>query len=1665
MQSRIRRVLFKIFKLIGWITLSVILLLVAIALLIQVPAIQLKITREAISFLENQIGTEVSLGRIHIAFPKDIMLEGIYLEDQQGDTLLYAGKFSINTDLWALTKKEIRLNDVSLENAVAFIDRKENDSAFNFTYILEAFAGDSTAVPDTLEQKKWDFSLKTTALQNIRLAYNDLRDGNLVNLSLGNFELTMETFDLNKNTYRAEEIILTDVRANVQQTRLPQTDKPIKRQASDPVELLFSLKDLTLGNIYANYEQSPLGQIIRLDLGEVKLQAENIDFPGQEIDLNSVSLKETFIAYQQRDPDTILSEIENIPPSNNPGTEKKPWKISLGTLDFTNNSFQYYDFTKPQTKDAVDFDHLWITKFNIDARDLLYSASDIRATLRELSFVEKSGFSVQSLTGQVQVQENQANLKDLLLVTGNSRLKVQAEAGFSSLHDLADDYPQATLSADVDESYINVKDIRYFAPTLLNSLPLNLSPNTNLRMDAAFGGAVNDLQVNHLVFGLLPHTHLRTSGRISGLPDIENLRMDIALDKFYTTKGDLDILLADTLLPDSILLPGWLNVEGAFNGTLEKAAFNTLITSDAGSIDINGKMNLDSTSALRGYEANMAVNEFNVGYILMKPDSVMGKLTMTAAMQMTGLKPGSMNGDLKALVNRFDFQGYRYEDLQVKGNIRNDIVSIEAGMADKNLDFILNGTYNFHEEVPRYNLTFDLRNADFQALNLSLRPLRARGALHVNMATSDFKILNGNVGIRKAAIFNGDDLYAVDSLLFASIDQEGRSNINIDSDLLTAQFEGSINIFGLPGVLREYFNTYYSLHDSLERKDSGNQHFTFDIQLKNTELLTGILIPELTSFVPGDITGEFDSKREQLDLRVEIDEIQYSNIYAKSFLFSSNSDSASLNYSFIFDEILVDSMRVDGLEFNGTVANDSIMAGLVILDSLDRQKYVLAGTFYSLDEGFEFNFLPDGTKLNYQNWAVPRGNFIRFGGKKLIAQNVTFANGAEKIIIDSKEAPGSPVSVGFRKLDLEYLSSVISAEKPLSGVLEGDIHLYPDPSGMTFTSDIQVSNFSILEVPWGNISLAVSKTSSDRFAVDFGLTGSENHITAKGFYIGGQNRAMSLSAEIDRFNLVSLQPLLSNQVQNLAGILTGKMSLRGTPQRPDIEGSIRLADTHFLSTFLNSSFTIDNETISFIDEGISFDDFQIADDNNNEAKIDGVILTSSYRDFQFNLDLNTDNFRLLNTTEDDNDLFYGRVDVEANVSIRGTMAAPVIDMQIGLSDESNLTYIVPQSEASVLEAEGIVKFVDKTFEDDSFMKNIENEVADTVISTFTGIDLTARIELTGKELFTIVIDPVTRDQLSIKGNSTLTLQLDPTGDINLAGRYEIAEGTYNLSFYKFVKREFAIESGSTLTWSGDPLNAVMDIRAIYEVETSPIELFSNQLTGADPAETNQYKQRLPFLVYLNITNQLLQPEINFQLDMPMDERNVFGGNVYARIQDINTRESDLNKQVFALLILKRFIADNPFENQAGGGFETTARRSVSKILSEQLNRLSENIKGVELSFDIKSYEDYSTGEAEGQTELQLGVSKTLFQDRLVVKLSGNIDIEGQNTNRDATDYIGDLALEYKLTPDGRIRITGFRNSDFDMIDGELIETGAGLIYVKDYNSLSELFKANANNKN
>lgn len=1641
-------------KVIGWISLSIVGLLILVALAIQVPYVQNKLVQKAVAFLQKKIGTEVRLAHISLSIPKKIVLTGLYLEDQKKDTLLYAGELSVDTDLWALMDKTIELNEVSLTNLKGAISRTEGDSSFNFDYIIDAFASDTTATPDTTKAP-WTFSVENVLLEKIDFSMNDAMLGNELGVRLGMLDIEMETFDLENSILKAERVELENVTSHfIQRKVAPDTVIIVPDSASQPTTFDIGAKEINLKNIDANYNHTGSGQNISLKLGELLVDAEAIDLKNHIVDVNELSLHDTFFSYHQRS--GVANKSKTKEEGEASDVDDDSWKISVATVDLSNNSLQYYDFDKPFQRNGFDPNHLWITNLKASGSGLKSDGNNAEGQLSNLSLQERSGFNIEVVRGLFSITDQLIRVRDFAFQTPYTKIALAAQAQFASLKTLGENYHDAMVDISVQKSVIGIRDVKFFVPTLFDSLPLQVDRNTTVWVNTEIKGKLSDLNINRFQIATLSKTSIDVHGKIAvqkqGDPFI-----DMELSRFYTVRKDVESLLVDTLIPASIALPEWLNIQGKMKGTVASPQVTTTVSSNLGEIDLEAALNRDKKTNQSNYSATLKLDEFNTGKLL-KKDSMMGPITLTASVKGSGLTMQNLNARVKLHVYSFLYNRYTYKDLIIDGKLDRYFFSGMAELQDKNLSLKMDGDLNYNEDVPRYNFTFELKNADFKALNLAERPLRAKGTLDVDLATSDFKVLNGHLDIRDFAIFNGKDVYAVDSLLFASIDQEGKSEISIRSDILDGNFAGTINLFSLGEVLRRHVNNYFSLRDTSYNKPAQPQNFKFDLTIKNTDLLTEILIPELDPFIPGEIKGQFDSEDDRLDLNIGLAKIRYAGIGSDSITFNATSDKEQLAYSLSFRDIMIDTLHIEALKLQGDVANDSIRTQFVIQDSLQKDKYVLGGVFYSLEKVFQFRFLQDQVIMNYAPWVTPPDNALQFTSKGIQARNFSITNINEMIALKTTNDQDSVVSIVFKDLNLQNITKLVEGTTPLDGLANGDLNMMSAEKG-AFNSNLTIKDLEILNQQWGDLSLALGKTSTGPLNVDLELQGEKTSIEAGGYLSSNQPvPEISFTAHILKLDLSSIEPLTAGKIKNTKGQLRGEISVTGQTAKPSIEGHLQFANATFTPSIVNSEFTLENERITFTNDEVILDDFEIKDKQNNLARFNGSITSETFTTFNLNLTLDTKDFQVLNSTEKDNDLFYGNVKVTTKAKITGTMNHPVVDMNINLSDDSNFTYVVPQSEKGVLEQKGIVRWVDRDAKKDPFLAAINAK--DTVKSTFTGISLSANIELHDKETLNIIIDPLTGDKLSVKGNSTLTLDIDPTGDMTLTGRYEITEGSYDLSFYRLVKRNFAIEKGSTIVWAGNPLDATLNIRAIYQVETSPIELIANETD--DPQQLNQYKQRLPFLVYLQIKGELLTPEISFQLDLVEAKRNAFGGTVYAKIRDINTRESELNKQVFALLILKRFISDNPLENRTGSDVASTARRSVSKLLTEQLNRLSENIKGVELSFDVKSYEDYSTGGAEGQTQVQLGLSKSLFDDRLVVKVSGNFEVEGENSNQNSvSDYIGDLALEYKLTEDGRFRITGFRNSNFDLISGELIETGVGLIYIKDYNTLRELFKANA----
>ncbi len=392
-----------------------------------------------------------------------------------------------------------------------------------------------------------------------------------------------------------------------------------------------------------------------------------------------------------------------------------------------------------------------------------------------------------------------------------------------------------------------------------------------------------------------------------------------------------------------------------------------------------------------------------------------------------------------------------------------------------------------------------------------------------------------------------------------------------------------------------------------------------------------------------------------------------------------------------------------------------------------------------------------------------------------------------------------------------------------------------------------------------------------------------------------------------------------------------------------------------------------------------------------------------------------------------------------------------------------MTIVLPQKEPGVEEREGVVRFVDmKNLENDSlFLSSIDS----LNNSSLRGIDVSINITTSKKAGFRLVIDQDNGDELYVKGEATLNAGVDLSGKVTLTGSYELTEGYYELNF-NLLHRKFTIQKESKITWTGEPSKANIDIKAIYIAETDALDLVQNQLAStASATDRNIYRQKLPFEVHLNMTGELLQPIISFDIILPDDKNYQLPSDnittIEAKLAQIRMDPSELNKQVFALLLLGRFIGQNPFES-SGGGLDATflAKQSVSKILADQLNQLASSLAwGVDLNFDVASTQDYTTGSKQDRTDLNVGLSKRLLNDRLVVTVDSDFQLEGQNSNQNTTNLAGNIAVDYMLSRDGRYALRVYRKNNYQgILEGYVIETGVGFIVTLDYNYLKEIFR-------
>ena len=344
------------------------------------------------------------------------------------------------------------------------------------------------------------------------------------------------------------------------------------------------------------------------------------------------------------------------------------------------------------------------------------------------------------------------------------------------------------------------------------------------------------------------------------------------------------------------------------------------------------------------------------------------------------------------------------------------------------------------------------------------------------------------------------------------------------------------------------------------------------------------------------------------------------------------------------------------------------------------------------------------------------------------------------------------------------------------------------------------------------------------------------------------------------------------------------------------------------------------------------------------------------------------------------------------------------------------------------------------------------------------------IDISKDAQFNIIVDPLTRDVLQIKGAAQLNAGVSPDGSLSITGAYNLTKGSYVMN-YRFIRRKFELQEGSTLVFSGDPLNAQADITAIYSIEASPYDLIGNEISDNNSVDARLYKQKVPFEVLLKIKGRISAPQLQFDVRLKENTAGIsynFSNTIDNKLLQLRSDVAGMNKQVFGLLVMGRFIGEQStdFFGSIGGSngiqADQLVKASVSRFLSDAVNQVaSDLIKGVDVNVNLQTAENYST--ATQRTDLNLALSKRFLNDRLSVTVGKSFTVAGEDPSAkgDNAQFMPDITTTYKLSKDGRYMLKAYQRNQYEaVLDGYFVETGVAFTLTMDYNKFAELLHKN-----
>ena len=1380
-----------------------------------------------------------------------------------------------------------------------------------------------------------------------------------------------------------------------------------------------------------------------LYVAEVKADNYSFDDKSGKLVINSLHLDRPYFNLMRHRGDSLLNYSFLVDYFDSPDTTKSQNFIVLNHAHLQGGRFNYIDENRDaDTTFGIDWHRLQLSNIELEANEFRMENDSIHSFITHLELSESSGFELREFSQELTLVGGDVRMKDTRLVSGESTIEGDLGFSFQSIEDFENFETNVPMQHTFRNARLNLNDLAYFSPELKGfDIPISI--------DGTIRGTVANLQGRNLDLQFKNNSRFRGKVDMEGLPDIDMTYISMDIDELTTTKEELEQIPLSPFdgktflkVPDNIAYLGKITYRGDFTGFISDFVTYGTVSTAIG--DMKTDISIKEEPLLNDYAYSGAIHmqQFQLGTFY--NSDLLGAISCDIEIEGSGLELEKVNATFNGQIQSLEMNGYAYHNISASGNFRHHAFSGNIDIDDPNLAMTFDGAIDFAEREPLLDFEARIQHSSPEELHIltDYQFSSLIGDIQIRSEGFEFEKFSGDILIKDLAYCAKDDDYSLNRLHIQST-RVGTPRITLDSDLANAELSGDFNISQITPALAEIASTIFPSFQPPIRQHK-TQNFKFNAQIFNAAPITEVFLPAL-SITPGArINLEVNEPASYFQTTITSPSLTYNGTQIDALTIDIHHPDESFYITASCDLLDASNVLFRDIALDGRTLNDTLYTALSWNNGNRQFEGDINGKFAIRDfHSFDFVFDKSSFVLEKEQWFFEPGAKIEIDSTTVNLQQINLRNQDQHIHLGGSlhSDKNSEIDLEIAAFDLQNLHVFLGDAFVFEGVLDAKASIRDPYNDPIFNSNLSVQDLIINKHAIGDLSaLTAWNPKANELRIDGNLekevptnTGliRKTPLTFSGYYRPNDTKSpLDLTATIRDLDLDFINAFLEPEILDIKGYASATMAITGTPDAPQMRADAYLREASVFVYYLNTTYYLKNR-IGVYPDMFTFDHIPIQDELGKNGVLTGQMLHENFSQWNFDLLIEMNEPMLaMNTGEAQNSMYFGQAYTTGAVNISGYDSNLAFD--ISLRSEKGTNIALPMGTGSEQEFENFIRF--RAPGDTQKKEEPLN---------LSGVTLNLQLEITPEADFRIIFDESIGDVIYGSGQGNLQMVINNLATFSMYGDIELTGGKYDFNLKNLINKSFTLQPGGTISWFGDPFGGEMNLKAIYPIQASLYDLI--------PDPTYQSGQRVDVELGMNMTGKIFSPGIDFSINLPSVDQMT-----KSRVNAVISTDQERNRQAFALLAMKRFISPPNV---------TSDHSSTSAIAANGTEFLSSQISSwlSQISDDFNLGFNYNPGDDISSEQVALALGTQLFNERL--SLSSNFGVARNNNtaaaNQNATNIIGDIRIEYKITPEGKVRLVMYNESnDFraTTVQQSPYTQGVGVIYREDFDTFDDLIE-------